>query len=80
MKSALFWGWGRKASVEETRLEAGEIIVHVVPASKQLTVAVTGRVTVDSSPNLRLAGAIWNGLARRSRNPRAAARPPRGID
>jgi anti-sigma B factor antagonist len=55
MKSALFWGWGRKASVEETRLEAGEIIVHVVPASKQLTVAVTGRVTVDSSPNLRSA-------------------------
>jgi anti-sigma B factor antagonist len=48
----MFRRW-RKSGVEEARLEAGEITVHVVPASKQLTVAVAGRVTVDSSPNLR---------------------------
>ena len=41
--------------VEETRLESGEITVHVVPAIDQLTVAVAGRVTVDSSPHLRSA-------------------------
>jgi anti-sigma B factor antagonist len=45
----------KDARVEETRAEEGEITVHVVPASDQITVAVTGRVTVDSSPSLRSA-------------------------
>jgi anti-sigma B factor antagonist len=45
----------KDARVEETRVEAGEITVHVVPASDQITVAVAGRVTVDSSPSLRSA-------------------------
>lgn len=49
----MFRRWRKNTNVEETRIDAGEIIVHVVPASNQLTVAVTGRVTVDSSPNLR---------------------------
>lgn len=43
----------KHAAVKETRLDAGEITVHVVPASNQLTVVITGRVTVDSSPKLR---------------------------
>jgi anti-sigma B factor antagonist len=53
MKSAVFRRGRENARVEETRLEAGEITVHVVPASNQITVAVAGRVTVDSSPHLR---------------------------
>jgi anti-sigma B factor antagonist len=39
--------------VDETRIEAGEITVDVVRADSQITVAVAGRVTVDTSPNLR---------------------------
>jgi anti-anti-sigma factor len=66
MKSALFGGWGKKAGVEETRLEAGEIAVHVVPGSNQLTVAVAGRTTVDSSPHLR---SVLLGLLRRATAP-----------
>ena len=46
-------GWTKNARVEDTRLGAGEITVHVIPGSDHMTVAVTGRVTVDSSPNLR---------------------------
>ena len=53
MKSAVFRKWRENARVEETRLEAGEITVHVVPGSNQLTVAVAGRTTVDTSPDLR---------------------------
>ena len=53
MKTALFSGWRTKAAVEDTRLDAGDITVHVIPANNQITVAVAGRVTVDSSPNLR---------------------------
>jgi anti-sigma B factor antagonist len=45
----------KEARVEETRLDAGDITVHVIPASNHITVAVAGRVTVDSSPNLRSA-------------------------
>ncbi len=55
MKTAVFRRWKRNARVEETRFGAGEITVHVVSASKQLTVAVAGPVTVDSSPHLRSA-------------------------
>jgi anti-sigma B factor antagonist len=55
MKMAVFPKWRANKGGEETRLEAGEITVHVVPADNQITVAVAGRVTVDSSPNLRSA-------------------------
>jgi len=51
----VFRRWRKNANVEETRVDAGEITLHVVLASDQVTVAVTGRVTVDSSPNLRSA-------------------------
>jgi anti-sigma B factor antagonist len=47
--------WRTNVTVEDTPLEAGDITVHVIPASDQITVAVAGRVTVDSSPNLRSA-------------------------
>lgn len=53
MKSMPFRGWSKNAEVAETRSEAGEIGLHVVPASESLTVAVAGRATVDSSPHLR---------------------------
>ena len=55
MKTALFPKSRANAKVEETRLEAGEITMRVIPGSDQLTVAVAGRVTVDSSPELRSA-------------------------
>jgi anti-sigma B factor antagonist len=45
----------KDARIEETRVEAGEITVHLVPASDQITVVVAGRVTVDTSPSLRSA-------------------------
>ena len=45
----------KNGSIEQTRIDAGEIRIHVVPASSQLTVAIAGRVTVDSSPLLRSA-------------------------
>jgi anti-sigma B factor antagonist len=48
-----FRRWRKEPRVEEIRVEAGEITVHVVPGSNQLTVAVAGRTTVDSSPHLR---------------------------
>lgn len=53
MKSPLSLRWRKKAGVEEARLEDGEITVCVLPASETLTVAVSGRVTIDSSPHLR---------------------------
>jgi anti-sigma B factor antagonist len=55
MKTAMFSRWRTSATVEDTRLEAGDITLHVIPASDHITVAVAGRVTVDSSPNLRFA-------------------------
>ena len=66
MNSAVFRRWRENARVEETRLEAGEIIVHIVPASKLLTVAVAGRTTVDTSPYLR---SVLLGLLRRCTAP-----------
>ena len=66
MKSALFRRWRESARVEETRLEADEITVHVVPGSNQLTVAVAGRTTVDTSPDLR---SVLLGLLRRGPAP-----------
>jgi anti-sigma B factor antagonist len=66
MKSAVFRRWRENARVEETRLEAGEITVHIVPGSDHLTVAIAGRATVDTSPDLRCA---LLGLLRRSTTP-----------
>ena len=43
----------KNARVEESRFDAGEITLKVIPGGDQLTIAVTGRVTVDSSPKLR---------------------------
>ena len=55
MKSALFPKWRTNPKVEEARLESGDMTVHVVPGIDQLTFAVAGRITVDSSPDLRCA-------------------------
>src|SRR4051794_9351104 len=55
MRTTVFPNRRAKTGLEETRIEAGEITVHVVPASDRITVAVAGRVTVDSSPSLRSA-------------------------
>ena len=43
----------RTDAVEEARLATGELTIDVVRASEPLTVAVAGRMTVDSSPQLR---------------------------
>jgi anti-sigma B factor antagonist len=61
MKSALF-----RKSREEDRAVAGEITVELIPGGNQLTVAVAGRTTVDSSPHLR---AVLLGLLRRGAPP-----------
>jgi len=53
MQTALFRRWRKSARVEETQPKAGDMTFHVVPESQQSTVAVAGRVTVDSSPHLR---------------------------
>ena len=65
MKSALFHRLGTNASVEETLLEAGEITIQVIPGSNQVTLAIAGRTTVDTSPDLRsvLLGLFRRGLA-----------------
>jgi len=55
MKTVALHRWIKDARVEETRLDRGEITVHVFPTGDQITVAVGGRVTVDSSPALRSA-------------------------
>ena len=41
--------------IEEARLDMGESAVHVLPKSDRLTVEVAGRISVDSSPDLRTA-------------------------
>lgn len=51
----MFRRWKKDANIEGTRVDAGEITLDVVSAGNQATVAVTGRVTVDSSPGLRAA-------------------------
>lgn len=55
MMSAVFRRWRKNTRLTKTSLDADGIKVHVVPGGGQLTVAVAGRVTVDSSPNLRSA-------------------------
>jgi anti-sigma B factor antagonist len=41
------------ARVEETHLDRAEITVHVFSDNNQITFAIAGRVTIDSSPALR---------------------------
>jgi anti-sigma B factor antagonist len=53
MKTLLIRRRSSIAGVHNSALEAGEIAIHVVRASSQSTVTVTGRVTVNSSPHLR---------------------------
>ena len=55
MKTAVLSRWRTNATVEDIRLEAGDITVHIMPASEHISVVVAGRVTVDSSPTLRSA-------------------------
>jgi anti-sigma B factor antagonist len=42
-----------RGRTKDAQLGTGKIAIQVVPNSDQITVAVTGRVTVDSSPDLR---------------------------
>lgn len=51
----VFRRWRKSADIEGARLDAGEITIHVIPGGHQLTVAVGGRVSVDSSPAMRTA-------------------------
>jgi anti-sigma B factor antagonist len=67
MKSALFRRWPENTGTEDTWLEAGESTIRVVQANKQSTVAVAGRLTVDSSPHLR---SMLLELLRRGKAPR----------
>jgi anti-sigma B factor antagonist len=53
MKAVAFLKWRKHDGTEGTRLHAGEIAVHVLTAVEPLAVTVAGRMTVDSSPNLR---------------------------
>ena len=53
MKTALFPRWRNNGTAGKIRLNAGQITVHVMPGSDHLMVTVAGRVTVDSSPDLR---------------------------
>ena len=66
MKFELFHSRRKDAAVEGTRIEAGEIAIDLVRASEPLTVAVAGRMTVDSSPQLR---SILLDLLRRGATP-----------
>jgi anti-sigma B factor antagonist len=66
MKLAVFRRWRENPSAEETRLQAGEITLQVARSTDLSTVAVEGRVTVDSSPHLR---SILLGLLRRGTAP-----------
>jgi len=66
MKSPVFGRWRGNARVEKARFEAGEITVHVAPGGDQSTVAIAGRATVDTSPDLR---SVLLGLLRRGASP-----------
>lgn len=66
MKGALFRRRKKNSGFEETSVDLGEITVHILPGSEQLIVTVAGRVTVDSSPNLR---SLLLDLLRRSTAP-----------
>ena len=49
----MFGRWSKNTAIEETRLDPGEISINVTPGSNELTIAISVRITVDSSPNLR---------------------------
>jgi anti-sigma B factor antagonist len=68
MKTAVLRRWSKnsKIKIEDTRLDAGEISIHVIPRADELTVAVAGRLTVDSTPNVR---AVLLDLLRRGAAP-----------
>ena len=51
----MFRQWSKDARLKETRPDTGEGAVRVIPNRERLTVAVSGRVSVDSSPDLRCA-------------------------
>jgi anti-sigma B factor antagonist len=51
--TTMFGKWKINGAVDETRIQAGEMTVQVVPAGDQMCVTVAGRVTVESSPALR---------------------------
>jgi anti-sigma B factor antagonist len=53
MKNTLFRRWPKNAALDDAWVVAGESMIRVVQGSEQSTVAVAGRVTVDSSPHLR---------------------------
>ena len=42
-----------KDALDDTRLGAGEVTIQAIPGVDQMTVTVSGRLTVDSSPKLR---------------------------
>ena len=52
-KMGLFRRWTKKATADNSSVEADGISVQVVRMSSQTTVVVAGRVTVDSSLHLR---------------------------
>ena len=54
-----------KTALEETRLDTGEGAVRVIPDSDPLTAVVTGRISVESSPDLRrlLLGLVFQSAA-----------------
>jgi len=66
MKPAVFRRWREDIRAEETRLDAGGIVIDVLAASIPTSVGVAGRVTVDSSPQLR---SVLLGLLRRGTDP-----------
>ena len=66
MKTTLFRRWSKNDALDDTWVVAGESMIRVVPGSEQSTVAVAGRVTIDSSPHLR---SILLELLRRGKAP-----------
>ena len=51
----VFRRWSNNVGIEETRLNTGDATVRVFPGMGQLAAAVSGRISVDSSPDLRCA-------------------------
>ena len=46
-------GCTKNARAEDTRFGTGQISTQIIPGGDQITVAVRGRITVDSSPEVR---------------------------
>jgi anti-sigma B factor antagonist len=66
MKTTLFCKRRKNAPPDNTWVEAGESKIRVVQGSEQSIAAVSGRVTIDSSPRLR---SILLELIRRAKGP-----------